>query len=91
MMQSLMAGRYRLRERIGRGGMASVWLARDEVLVRQVAVKLIDPELARDPEFRRRFRDEARSAPVSVSKVPVIGPLAVIVTTTSCPETWVVF
>ncbi|WP_433183457.1 protein kinase domain-containing protein [Actinoallomurus sp. CA-150999] len=61
-MQSLLAGRYRLRERIGRGGMASVWLARDEVLVRQVAVKLIDPELTRDPEFRRRFRDEARSA-----------------------------
>ncbi|GAA4626240.1 hypothetical protein GCM10023196_033650 [Actinoallomurus vinaceus] len=61
-MQSLLAGRYRLSERIGRGGMASVWLARDEVLVRQVAVKLIDPELARDPEFRRRFRDEARSA-----------------------------
>ncbi|GAA4613699.1 hypothetical protein GCM10023195_59460 [Actinoallomurus liliacearum] len=61
-MQSLLAGRYRLSERIGRGGMASVWLARDEVLVRQVAVKLIDPELARDPEFRRRFRDEARAA-----------------------------
>ncbi|MCO5974476.1 protein kinase domain-containing protein [Actinoallomurus soli] len=61
-MQSLLAGRYRLRERIGRGGMASVWLARDEVLVRNVAVKLIDPELARDPEFRRRFRDEARAA-----------------------------
>ncbi|MFL6053187.1 MAG: serine/threonine-protein kinase, partial [Actinoallomurus sp.] len=61
-MQSLLAGRYRLRERIGRGGMASVWLARDEVLVRQVAVKLIDPELARDPEFRTRFRDEARAA-----------------------------
>ncbi|GAA0364307.1 serine/threonine protein kinase [Actinoallomurus spadix] len=61
-MQSHLAGRYRLRERIGRGGMASVWLARDEVLVRDVAVKLIDPELARDPEFRRRFRDEARAA-----------------------------
>ncbi|MCO6006489.1 protein kinase [Actinoallomurus purpureus] len=61
-MQSLLAGRYRLHERIGRGGMASVWLARDEVLVRQVAVKLIDPHLARDPEFRARFRDEARAA-----------------------------
>src|SRR3954465_6502939 len=61
-MGVLLAGRYRLRERIGQGGMASVFLARDEVLVRQVAVKLIDPELARDPEFRVRFREEARSA-----------------------------
>src|SRR3954469_12288642 len=61
-MDSLLAGRYRLRQRIGSGGMASVWLARDEVLIRPVAVKLIDPELARNPEFRERFREEARAA-----------------------------
>ncbi|MGH3075436.1 MAG: serine/threonine-protein kinase, partial [Gaiellales bacterium] len=61
-MDSLLAGRYRLRQRIGTGGMASVWLARDEVLIRPVAVKLIDPDLARDPEFRERFREEARAA-----------------------------
>lgn len=61
-MDSLLAGRYRLRQRIGDGGMASVWLARDEVLVRPVAVKLIDPDLVRDPEFRERFREEARAA-----------------------------
>ncbi|GAB2853473.1 hypothetical protein GCM10027176_65260 [Actinoallomurus bryophytorum] len=42
--------------------MASVWLARDEVLIRPVAVKLIDPELVRDQEFRERFREEARAA-----------------------------
>jgi serine/threonine-protein kinase len=42
--------------------MASVWLARDEVLIRPVAVKLIDPDLARDQEFRERFREEARAA-----------------------------
>jgi serine/threonine protein kinase len=61
-MQSLLAGRYRLRQRIGNGGMASVWLARDEVLVRPVAVKLIDADLVRAPEFRVRFREEARAA-----------------------------
>jgi serine/threonine protein kinase len=61
-MDSLLAGRYRLRQRIGTGGMASVWLARDEVLIRPVAVKLIDPELVRDEEFRERFREEARAA-----------------------------
>ncbi len=61
-MQSLLAGRYRLRQRIGSGGMASVWLARDEVLVRPVAVKLIDADLVRDPAFRERFREEARAA-----------------------------
>jgi eukaryotic-like serine/threonine-protein kinase len=61
-MDSLLAGRYRLRQRIGSGGMASVWLARDEVLIRPVAVKLIDPELAKDSEFRERFREEARAA-----------------------------
>jgi serine/threonine protein kinase len=61
-MDSLLAGRYRLRQRIGSGGMASVWLARDEVLIRPVAVKLIDPDLVRDAEFRERFREEARAA-----------------------------
>lgn len=61
-MDSLLADRYRLRRRIGSGGMASVWLARDEVLIRPVAVKLIDPELARDRDFRERFREEARAA-----------------------------
>ncbi len=61
-MDSLLAGRYRLRQPIGTGGMASVWLARDEVLIRPVAVKLIDPDLVRDPEFRERFREEARAA-----------------------------
>jgi len=61
-MDSLLAGRYRLRQRIGTGGMASVWLARDEVLIRPVAVKLIDPDLVRDQSFRERFREEARAA-----------------------------
>jgi hypothetical protein len=57
-----LAGRYRLAERIGVGGMAEVWRGDDEVLARAVAVKLIDPGLLADPAFRGRFRAEARAA-----------------------------
>lgn len=59
---SRLAGRYRLAERIGVGGMAEVWRAEDEVLARSVAVKLIDPGLLADPVSRVRFRAEARAA-----------------------------
>jgi hypothetical protein len=66
-MESLRAGRrfaarYRLADRIGAGGMAEVWRATDEVLARPVAVKVIDPALLGDPEFRARFRAEATAA-----------------------------
>ncbi|WP_425845123.1 Stk1 family PASTA domain-containing Ser/Thr kinase [Agrococcus sp. TSP3-2-1] len=54
--------RYEIGELIGQGGMAEVHLARDTRLDRQVAVKLLKPELSRDPEFRTRFRQEAQSA-----------------------------
>ncbi|MFF5075753.1 serine/threonine-protein kinase [Actinoplanes sp. NPDC000266] len=57
----LIAGRYRLGEQLGRGGMAVVWRADDEVLGREVAVKVLSPSLAGDPELRRRIRDEARA------------------------------
>ncbi|WP_206447949.1 Stk1 family PASTA domain-containing Ser/Thr kinase [Agrococcus sp. KRD186] len=54
--------RYEIGELIGQGGMAEVHLARDTRLDRQVAVKLLKPELSKDPEFRTRFRQEAQSA-----------------------------
>ena len=53
--------RYEIRERIGRGGMADVFLARDILLDRDVAVKVLFPEHAIDPNFVERFRREAQS------------------------------
>jgi serine/threonine protein kinase len=58
---SLLAG-YRLEARVGAGGMAVVFRARDERLGRLVAVKVLAPGLATDPGFRRRFIAESRAA-----------------------------
>ncbi|MFF5294730.1 serine/threonine-protein kinase [Paractinoplanes globisporus] len=59
---SLLAGRYRLVERLGAGGMSVVWRGFDEVLGRQVAVKVLPPSTSVDPAFRRRLRAEAQAA-----------------------------
>jgi serine/threonine-protein kinase len=64
--------RYRLDRLLGRGGMASVWLAGDEVLERPVAVKVLADTIASDPEFLARFRREARVA-ASISHPNLIG------------------
>jgi beta-lactam-binding protein with PASTA domain/tRNA A-37 threonylcarbamoyl transferase component Bud32 len=55
-------GRYGVRSRIAEGGMATVYLAVDERLEREVAVKVLRPHLAHDDTFVTRFRREARSA-----------------------------
>ncbi len=54
--------RYEIQNRIGRGGMADVFLARDVLLDRPVAIKVLFPEYATDPNFVERFRREAQSA-----------------------------
>jgi serine/threonine protein kinase/beta-lactam-binding protein with PASTA domain len=54
--------RYELGPEIGRGGMAEVFLARDRLLDRDVAVKVLSPGFATDPTFIARFRREAQSA-----------------------------
>ena len=58
----LAGGRYALVEHLGSGGMASVWLATDERLGRQVAVKVMADLLADDERWLARFRREAKAA-----------------------------
>ena len=58
----LLAGRYRLQDRIAAGGAGEVWRAADAVLGRAVAVKLLRPEYAGNGEMLARFRAEARYA-----------------------------
>jgi serine/threonine protein kinase len=58
----ILAGRYRVGALVGRGGMSDVHVGTDTRLGRQVAVKLLKPQLATDPAFRMRFRQEAQSA-----------------------------
>ena len=54
--------RYEIHKRVGRGGMADVFLAKDLLLDRQVAIKILFPEFAIDPNFVERFRREAQAA-----------------------------
>ena len=60
--QRLLGGRYSLGETIGTGGMAEVFRGTDVRLGRDVAVKVLRADLARDPSFQGRFRREAQSA-----------------------------
>ncbi|GHF43777.1 serine/threonine-protein kinase PksC [Streptomyces mashuensis] len=59
--RSVGGGRYQLRGLLGEGGMASVHLAYDTVLDRQVAIKTLHTELGRESSFRERFRREAQA------------------------------
>lgn len=57
-----LGGRYDVGQVIGRGGMAEVYEGTDSRLNRRVAIKVLRPDLARDPMFQERFRREAQSA-----------------------------
>lgn len=59
--EELIGGRYRIKSLIGDGGMANVYLAIDEILQREVAVKVLRHQLATDAVFVRRFEREAQA------------------------------
>ena len=63
MAESIILGeRYKLEDRIGSGGMAMVFRARDLMLERTVAIKTLRKDYSNDPNFRDRFREEAKAA-----------------------------
>lgn len=68
----IFSGRYELYRRLARGGMAEVFLARDKLLDRPVAVKVLFPEYATDESFVERFRREAQAA-ANLNQPNVVG------------------
>ena len=69
---TVFGGRYELHRRLAKGGMAEVFLAKDQLLDRPVAVKVLFPQLAADPTFVERFRREAQSA-ANLSHPNIVG------------------
>jgi serine/threonine-protein kinase len=69
---TIIDGRYKVVSRVGSGGMADVYLAEDQLLGRQVAVKLLHHHFAEDQEFVERFRREASSA-AALSHQNIVG------------------
>ena len=69
---TLLNGRYRLEARIGTGGMSTVYRALDETLERQVAIKLMNREIASDSDQLERFRREARAV-AQLSHPHIVG------------------
>jgi serine/threonine-protein kinase len=58
----MLEGRYEIVRLLGRGGMGLVFLAHDQVLEREVAIKVLPPDMSRDPKLVRRFQQEAKTA-----------------------------
>src|ERR1700693_1893032 len=72
LLGTILNGRYRLESRIGAGGMSTVYRALDETLQRQVAIKLMNREVATDSDQLERFRREARAV-AQLSHPHVVG------------------
>ena len=62
MSNKLLLGRYEIIEKIGEGGMAVVYKAKDRLLNRYVAIKILRPEFVKDEQFVENFRKESQAA-----------------------------
>ena len=72
MEQRVLGGRYLLKDKVGTGGMATVYRAQDQVLNRTVAVKIMLPQYAGDATFAARFKQEAQAA-AGLSSPYIVG------------------
>src|SRR6058998_3124563 len=61
-LQRLIEGQYEIERLLGKGGMAAVFLAQDLTLEREVAIKVLPPDVAQDEQVVRRFQQEAKTA-----------------------------
>src|SRR5437867_334556 len=61
-LQRLVEGKYKIERMLGKGGMGAVFLAHDLTLERDVAIKLLPPDVAQDDQIVRRFQQEAKTA-----------------------------
>src|SRR5204863_7834469 len=61
-LQRLVEGKYRIERLLGKGGMGAVFLAHDLTLEREVAIKVLPPDVAQDEQVVRRFQQEAKTA-----------------------------
>ncbi len=61
-LQRLVEGKYRIERMLGKGGMGAVFLAHDLTLEREVAIKVLPPDIAQDEQVVRRFQQEAKMA-----------------------------
>src|SRR5512136_2484452 len=66
-------GRYEIKRELGRGGMATVFLAYDARFEREVAIKVLPHEFLHDPQFRARFEREAKM--IALLEHPAIVPV----------------
>src|SRR3954451_16533352 len=87
MIGTVLSGRYRLEAKLGSGGMSTVYLARDQTLDRQVAVKVMHREMSEQPEQLERFRQEARA----VAKLSHPNVVSVIDAGEGCRYPYIVF
>ncbi len=72
MEQKVLGGRYLIKDKVGSGGMATVYRAQDQVLDRTVAVKIMLPQYAADATFAARFKQEAQAA-AGLSSPYIVG------------------